>query len=111
MPSIPPTWKYCMALPHSSVPPIAGCAAEFVSTTTPLPSVLFSGADSLLRGSPPLCSAFVRSSSWVLHLDFSVCIAAPGSHVPHSCLLTDSGHLNDGCRSVRKQVSSELIPQ
>src|SRR5262249_8188998 len=59
---------------------------------------------------PPLCSAFVRSSTWFLHLDFSVRIAAPGSHVPRSCLLTDSGLLNAGCRSVRKQVFAGADP-
>jgi len=52
-----------------------------------------------------------RSILMVLHLDFSVRIAAPGSHVPHIASLTASGHLNAGCRSVRRQVSPELIPQ
>ena len=81
---------------------------RFLDTT--LRSILFSGTSSLLWVIPPLCSAFVRSSSWVLHLDFSVRIAAPGSHVPRSCLLTDSGHLNAGWRSVRKQVFAGADP-
>jgi|SRR6516225_2370944 len=78
---------------------------------TTLHSILFSGTSSLLRVIPPLCSASELSASWVRHLDFSVRIAAPRSYVPHICLLTDSGHLNAGCCSVRKQVSPELIPQ
>src|SRR5215469_3664800 len=82
---------------------------RFLDTT--LRSILFSGTSSLLRVIPPLCSASGLSSLWVHHLDFSVRIAAAGSHVPHNRLLTDSGLLNAGCRSVRKQVSPELIPQ
>src|SRR5215469_6497226 len=81
---------------------------RFLDTT--LRSILFSGTSSLLRVIPPLCSASGLSSLWVHHLDFSVRIAAAGSHVPHNCLLTDSGHLNAGCRSVRKQVSAGANP-
>jgi hypothetical protein len=43
-------------------------------------------ASSLLRARPSLRLASVRSSSWVLHLDFSLPIEAAGSHVPHTSL-------------------------
>src|SRR3990170_5032462 len=43
-------------------------------------------ASSLQRARPPLGLASVRSSSWVLHLDFSLRIETPGSHVPHKSL-------------------------
>ncbi len=43
-------------------------------------------ASSLPRAHPPLRLASVRSSSWVLHLDFSLRIEAVGSHVPHKSL-------------------------
>ena len=52
----------------------------------PLRSISITGISSLLRAGPPLCSASVLSSSWVLHLNFSLNIGATGSHVPHKSL-------------------------
>ena len=51
--------------------------------TQPLRSIPITEASSLLRAVPPLCSASVLSSSWDLHLDFSLSIRTTGSHVPH----------------------------
>ncbi len=110
-PPRPPTWKSQTVLPHSSAPPIAGWHIEFGSlNTTPLLHPV-SRASPLLRAVPPLDSASVLSLSRFFRLSFFVNIGATGSHVPLNRLPTDSGHLNAGCRSVRKQVSPELIPR
>jgi hypothetical protein len=67
-------------------------------------------ASSLLPGSPPLSVASVLSPSWLKPLvaspfpsmlRFSRSIRPP---------LLGSGHLYAGCRSVRKQVTPELVP-
>jgi len=68
-------------------------------------------ASSLLPGSPPLSIASVLSPSW-----FKPLVASPLASMPRfSCSipppLLGSGHLYAGCRSVRKQVAPELIPE
>jgi hypothetical protein len=40
----------------------------------------------LLRTAPPLCPASVLSSSWGIHLDFSLNIRTTASRVPHKSL-------------------------
>ena len=107
----PPTSKSQTALPYSSAPPIAGWHVEFSSITQPLRSTPLSGVSSLLRVVPPLGSASVLSPSWFFHLRLLRWHRSP--RFPRSARppLTSSGHLNAGCRSVRKQVSPELIPQ
>ena len=59
--------------------------------TQPLRSIPITGTSTLLWGSPSLCSASVLSSSWILHLDFSLDIgttpSSPGGFHPQA--LTD----------------------
>ena len=43
-------------------------------------------ASTLRRAHPPLRPASILGSSWVHHLEFSLCIEAEGSHVPHESL-------------------------
>ncbi len=54
--------------------------------TQPLDSTPVTGASTLLRAAPPLCSASVLSPLWDHHLRFSLRIGATGSHVPHKSL-------------------------
>ncbi|MFV1969144.1 MAG: hypothetical protein ACC628_27295, partial [Pirellulaceae bacterium] len=61
---------------------------------------------SLLQVDPSLCLASVLRSSWVLHLDGSLCIEATGSHVPHQSLY--QGHATftpDATRAVGRFLS------
>ncbi len=65
----------------------------------------------LLRVAPPLCLASVLSSSRGLHLDFSLCIEATGSHVPHKSL--DHAHatfMPDAAQPVSRHLL-DLIPR
>ena len=62
-----------------------------------------SPTSSLLLAAPSLCLASVLSSLWVSHLDFSLCIEATGSHVPHKGLAqvhatSMPGVIQPGCR-------------
>ena len=68
-------------------------------------------ASSLLRGSPPLDVASVLSFSWFTPLGSFPLTSTP--RFPRSIQppLPGSAHLYAGCRSVRKQVSPELIPR
>src|SRR5215469_5546322 len=78
----PPAWKYRMALPHSSAPPIAGWLIEFGSITQPLRSIPFRELPryyELLRPWAPLPYSRPHGSSTC---GFSVRIGVPGSHVP-----------------------------
>jgi len=68
-------------------------------------------ASALLLGSPSLSIASVLSPSW-----FSPLVASPLPSTPRcSCSirppLLGSGHVFAGCRSVRKQVPPELVPE
>ena len=68
-------------------------------------------ASSLLRGDPPLDAASVLSLSW-----FTPLVAFPLATTPSfprslQSPLPGSAHLYAGCRSARKQVSSELVPR
>ena len=59
-----------------------------------------------LRVAPSLRPASVLSSLWVRHLDFSLCIGAAGSHVPHESL--DHAHaasMPDATRAVSRLPS------
>ena len=68
------------------------------------------GPSSLVRAAPPLCPASVLSSSWVLHLDFSLIIGATGSHVPHKSLdQVRAAFMPDAARAVSR-FSPGLIP-
>ena len=87
--------------------------AHYGSDVDSLPPSLHGrySASSLLPGSPPLSIASVVSPSW-----FRPLVAFPLPSTPRfSCSirppLLGSGHLYAGCRSVRKQVSPELIPE
>ncbi len=70
----------------SQAPP--ACAVDLRSALDDATPLLHrvSPASQLLRVAPPLCLASVLSSSWGLHLDFSLRIEATGSHVPHESL-------------------------
>ena len=69
----------------------------------PLRSVSITEISSLLRTAPSPCLASVLSSSWGLHLNFSLCIETTGSHVPHKSL--NQGHatfMPDAARPVHR---------
>ncbi len=68
-------------------------------------------ASSLLRGSPPLDVASVLSPSWFRPLVTFPLAATPRFPRSAQLPLPGSAHLYAGCRSVRKQVSPELIPR
>ena len=87
--------------------------AHYGSEVDGLPASLHGhySASSLLPGSPSLSIASVLSLSC-----FSPLVASPLPSTPRfSCSirppLLGSGHLYAGCRSVRKQVPPELIPE
>jgi hypothetical protein len=65
-------------------------------------------ASSLLRARPPLHLASVLGSLWVFHLECSLRIEVPGSHVPHSRLLPSSRRLYAGPRLGSTQVYPRL---
>src|SRR5210317_1228562 len=83
----PASWKFGMALlfPIRSSQ-ITGCLIVKSWTMQPLRSTPITKASSLLRATPPLCSASGLPSSWGLHLDASLTIGTTGSHVPHESL-------------------------
>src|SRR5262250_160527 len=69
-------------------------------------------ASSLIQGSPPLNSASVLSPSWGLPtcgFSVSIKVQVPTFHLTASWQAQATSHA--GCRSARKQVSSELVPQ
>lgn len=57
----------------------------------------------LLQALPPLRAAFLLRLSQGFCLNRSVSIDAEGSHVPHTCCMTISRHLNAGGRQARNR--------
>ncbi|HEX9262195.1 MAG TPA: hypothetical protein VF893_06665 [Candidatus Bathyarchaeia archaeon] len=65
---------------------------------------------SLIRATPPPCPASVLSSSWGLHLDFSLSIGTTASHVPRKKPESGSCHLYAVCRQGSRQIVSLTHP-
>ena len=80
-------------------------------STTQTPSLhLFSETSSLLRVVPSLGSASVLSPSWFFHLWLLRLHRSPRFPRSAQSPPTSSGHLNAGCRSVRKQAFAGADP-
>ena len=90
--------------------PFAGCLIEFrLHNTTPWLHPV-SGTSALLRVVPPLGSASLRSPSWFFHLWLLRLHRSPRFPRSAQSPLASSGHLNAGCRPVRKQAFAGAGP-